>query len=56
MVLRLERPIQKEEPKIIQILQSDIVLRIKFYLLIIGGLALFLAFCFMIKGPTYGYL
>lgn len=53
--VRLQRKEQKE-PRIIEILNSDIVLKIKFYILFFGALALFLAFCFAIKGRTYGFL
>lgn len=53
---RLERPKKKEEPLFIEVLNSDIVLKIKFYVLFFGAMALFLLFCFAIKPQTYGFL
>ena len=38
------------------ILQNDIVIRISMTTAIVLGMILFLAICFLIKGPTYGFL
>ena len=38
------------------ILQNDIVIRISMTTAIVLGMILFLAICFIIKGPTYGFL
>ena len=38
------------------ILQNDIVIRISMTTAIVLGMILFLAICFILKGPTYGYL
>lgn len=54
--VRLERKPVNEEPELLKILQKDIVLRIKFYILLGGAMALFLLVCFMMKPQTYGFL
>lgn len=54
--VRLERPAQKKTSPFLDLLDSDVVLRIKFYLLIVGAMALFLAVCFALKPQTYGFL
>ena len=38
------------------VLQNDIVIRISRTTAIVLGMILFLAICFIIKGPTYGFL
>ena len=38
------------------VLQNDIVIRISMTTALIVAMIIFLAFCFMIKGPTYGFL
>lgn len=38
------------------VLQNDIVIRISMTTAIVLGMILFLAICFIIKGPTFGYL
>lgn len=38
------------------VLQNDIVIRISMTTAIVLGMILFLAICFIIKGPTYGIL
>jgi len=38
------------------VLQNDIVIRISMTTAIVLGMILFLAICFIIKGPTYGFL
>jgi len=38
------------------VLQNDIVIRISMTTAIVLGMILFLAICFLIKGPTYGFL
>ena len=38
------------------VLQNDIVIRISMTTAIVLGMILFLAICFFIKGPTYGFL
>ena len=51
---RLEKKQEKEN--IFEFLNQDILIRIKMYFLIVVAMALFLMFCFTIKGQTYGYL
>ena len=38
------------------VFQNDIVIRISMTTAIVLGMILFLAICFILKGPTYGYL
>ena len=38
------------------VLQNDIVIRISMTTALIVAMIIFLAICFMIKGPTYGFL
>ena len=38
------------------VLQNDIVIRISMTTAIVLGMIIFLAICFIIKGPTYGFL
>jgi len=38
------------------VLQNDIVIRISMTTAIVLGMILFLAICFILKGPTYGFL
>ena len=54
---------KKEQPRTLyradpreSVLQNDIVIRISMTTAIVLGMILFLAFCFLIKGPTYGFL
>ena len=54
--MRLERKPVNEEPELLKILQKDIVLRIKFYVLLGGAMLLFLLICFILKPQTYGFL
>jgi len=54
--VRLERKPVNEEPELMKLLQKDIVLRIKFYVLLGGAMILFLLVCFMLKPQTYGFL
>ena len=48
---RLERADPRES-----ILQNDIIIRISLTTALILAMILFLAICFLIKGPTYGFL
>ena len=47
---------KKEEFEILELLQTDIVFKIKFYLLFFIALAIFVGLCWLSKGQTYGYL
>ena len=54
---------KKEQPRTLyradpreSILQNDIVIRISMTTAIVLGMILFLAICFILKGPTYGFL
>ena len=54
---------KKEQPRTLyradpreSVLQNDIVIRISMTTAIVLGMILFLAICFLIKGPTYGIL
>ena len=54
--VRLAKKQESKKTSIKEVLESDIVIRIKFYIIFAVGIALFLAFCFWVQGPTYGYL
>ena len=54
---------KKEQPRTLyradpreSVLQNDIVIRISMTTAIVLGMIIFLAICFIIKGPTYGLL
>jgi len=54
---------KKEQPRTLyradpreSVLQNDIVIRISMTTAIVLGMILFLTICFIIKGPTYGFL
>ena len=54
---------KKEQPRTLyradpreSVLQNDIVIRISMTTAIVLGMIIFLAICFILKGPTYGYL
>ena len=54
---------KKEQPRTLyradpreSVLQNDIVIRISMTTAIVLGMIVFLAICFLIKGPTYGFL
>ena len=54
---------KKEQPRTLyradpreSVLQNDIVIRISMTTAIVLGMIIFLAICFIIKGPTYGFL
>ena len=54
---------KKEQPRTLyradpreSVLQNDIVIRISMTTAIVLGMIIFLAICFLIKGPTYGFL
>ena len=49
------RTLYRAEPRE-SVLQNDIVIRISMTTAIVLGMILFLAICFILKGPTYGYL
>lgn len=51
--IRLQK---KEDFEIFELLQKDIVFKIKFYLLLFIALMVFVGLCWLSKGPTYGYL
>ena len=54
--VRLNRKPAKKQPPLMEVLNKDIIIRIKFYALLTGAMILFLLVCFIAKGPTYGYL
>ena len=54
--VRLNRKPAKKQPPIREVLNKDIVVKIKFYALIGALMILFLLVCFMIKPRTYGFL
>ena len=54
--VRLERRKTMDEPKWMQMLESDLMFRLKFYILIVGAAILFLLFCFLVQPATYGFL
>ena len=54
---------KKEQPRTLyradpreSVLQNDIVIRISMTTAIVLGMIIFLAICFILKGPTYGFL
>lgn len=56
MFKKTNRParLERAEP-VDNILQKDLVVRISFTTLIILAIILFMAFCFLICKPTYGF-
>ena len=54
--VRLQRKQPARKPPIREVLNKDIVVKIKFYALIGALMILFLLVCFMIKPRTYGFL
>jgi hypothetical protein len=57
MMTRKQQPrtLYRADPRE-SVLQNDIVIRISMTTAIVLGMILFLAICFIIKGPTYGFL
>jgi len=57
MMTKREQPrtLYRADPRE-SVLQNDIVIRISITTAIVLGMILFLAICFLIKGPTYGFL
>jgi hypothetical protein len=57
MMTRKQQPrtLYRADPRE-SVLQNDIVIRISMTTAIVLGMILFLAICFIIKGPTYGIL
>ena len=57
MMTKREQPrtLYRADPRE-SVLQNDIVIRISMTTAIVLGMILFLAICFILKGPTYGYL
>ena len=57
MMTRKQQPrtLYRADPRE-SVLQNDIVIRISMTTAIVLGMILFLAICFLIKGPTYGIL
>ena len=55
MTNKKPRTLERADPRE-SILQNDIVIRISMTTAIAIGMFLFLAICFIIKGPTFGYL
>lgn len=39
-----------------KILNSELVIKVKFYVMLIISLIAFVCICYLIQGPTYGYL
>ena len=55
MTKKQPRTLYRADPRE-SVLQNDIVIRISMTTAIVLGMILFLAICFLIKGPTYGVL
>ena len=57
MMTRKQQPrtLYRADPRE-SVLQNDIVIRISMTTAIVLGMILFLAICFLLKGPTYGFL
>ena len=55
MTKKEPRTLYRADPRE-SVLQNDIVIRISMTTAIVLAMILFLAICFMIKGPTYGFL
>lgn len=55
MTQKKPRTLYRADPRE-SVLQNDIVIRISMTTAIVLGMILFLAICFIIKGPTYGFL
>ena len=55
MTKKQPRTLHRADPRE-SVLQNDIVIRISMTTAIVIGMILFLTICFLIKGPTYGFL
>ena len=57
MMTRKQQPrtLYRADPRE-SVLQNDIVIRISMTTAIVLGMIIFLAICFILKGPTYGFL
>ena len=57
MMTRKQQPrtLYRADPRE-SVLHNDIVIRISMTTAIVLGMILFLAICFILKGPTYGFL
>lgn len=55
MTKKQPRTLYRADPRE-SVLQNDIVIRISMTTAVVLGMILFLAICFIIKGPTYGFL
>ncbi len=56
-----EKPVRlnKQEDELERLkdfLKSDIIIKVKFYILLTIAMIIFLALCYLSKGQTYGYL
>lgn len=51
--VRLEKV---EEENVLKLLNQDIVIKIKFYILVAIAMLLFIGFCFLIQHETYGFI
>lgn len=57
MLRKTQEPVRLQKaPTASSILQKDIVIRISVYTAIIMALVIFVALCFMLTQPTYGFL
>ena len=45
-----------EEPNVFEFLNQDIMFKIKFYLLVLIAMIIFISFCFLIQHQTYGFI
>ena len=52
--VRLEK--QEEEINPLEILNQDIIFKVKFYTLMLILMIIFLAVCFLVQHETYGFL
>ena len=51
--VRLEK---QEDFDVLGFLNQDIIFKIKFYIILILSILLFLGFCFLIQHETYGFI
>lgn len=52
--VRLQRV--EEKPSLVELFMKEYSFTIKYGTIFVLGLILLIIFCFMVKGPTYGYL
>lgn len=45
-----------EEENVIELLNKDIMFKVKFYLIVLIAMIIFIALCFLVQHQTYGFI